>query len=176
MTPTSARYDLGTIAFHWTMAALIIAIFAIGLSIDAFPKEQKSLWINLHSVFGLLVLVLWVGRLIWRVTHKAPPLPDSMSPLMKRASHAVHGILYLLMLGVPMIGIPTLLYRGRGLDFGFVQIASPFARTPEIFKPLTEVHEIGAFVLIGLALAHALAAIYHQFVLRDGVLSRMSPH
>jgi cytochrome b561 len=94
---------------------------------------------------------------------------------MRLASHAGHVALYVLMIAIPLIGIPTLLYRGRGLDFGLFQIPSPFSRTPEIFRPLTQVHEIASYLLIALAVGHALAAIYHQYVLRDGTLTRMRP-
>jgi len=76
---------------------------------------------------------------------------------------------------VPIIGVPTLLWRGRGLDFGLFQIASPFTRMPEIYKPLTEIHELGAFELVILALLHAAVGVWHQFVRKDGILLRMMP-
>lgn len=79
------------------------------------------------------------------------------------------------MLVVPVIGIPTLFYRGRGIDLGLVTIASPFARTPGIFRPLTEVHELTAFALVGLAAGHIAAALYHQWVRKDQIMRRMSP-
>jgi cytochrome b561 len=74
---------------------------------------------------------------------------------------------------VPLIGIPVLLYRGLGLDFGLFQMPSLFARTPAIFRPLQEAHELAAYALIGLAAAHMLAALYHHFVRRDEVLLQM---
>jgi cytochrome b561 len=45
---------------------------------------------------------------------------------------------------------------------------------PEIFHPLTEVHELAAYALVGLALGHVLAALYHQFVRKDEIMRRMS--
>ena len=95
---------------------------------------------------------------------------------MRKASGAFHAGIYFLMIAVPLIGVPTLLYRGRGLDLGLWSVPSPFARTPEIFRPLTEAHEIAAFALLGLAVAHALVALYHQYVRRDDVLLRMVPN
>jgi cytochrome b561 len=79
------------------------------------------------------------------------------------------------MIVVPAIGIPTLLYRGRGLDFIIFQIASPFERTPALFRPLTDYHEIAAFALVALAAGHIIAALFHPFVGRDGLLLRMLP-
>jgi cytochrome b561 len=91
------------------------------------------------------------------------------------SSKAVHVLLYMLMILVPLIGFPTLFYRGRGLDFGVMHIAPFLARTPEIFRPLTELHEYAAFALVGLAAGHILAALYHQFVLKDRLMARMAP-
>lgn len=173
--PASDRYGPVAIALHWSTALLIVLAFVLGLTVDSFPKSWVGGVINLHALIGLTVLGLALFRLYWRVSHPAPPAPISFSPLMLRASHAGHWALYVLMVAIPLIGIPTLLYRGRGLDFGLFQIASPFVRTPEIFRPLTQVHEIASYLLIGLAVGHSLAAIYHQYVLHDGTLSRMRP-
>lgn len=172
---TSDRYDSVAVVLHWAVAALIVAALALGLTVDDFPKNMTSAVINTHALMGLAVLALSVARLVWRFANPSPELPQSVGALVRRASQAAHIGLYFLMIAVPLIGVPTLLYRGRGLDFGVLQIASPFARTPEIFRPLTEAHEIAAFALVGLAVAHALAALYHQYVRRDDVLLRMLP-
>jgi cytochrome b561 len=86
----------------------------------------------------------------------------------------VQWALYVLMVAVPLIGIPTLLYRGRGLNLGLFTIPSPFARTPDIFHPLTQVHELASYALVGLAIGHIGAALYHQWVRKDDILRRMT--
>jgi cytochrome b561 len=175
MIMTVGRYNAVAIALHWIIAALIVATFLLGLTIDDFPKDLQDAAINGHALAGLAILLLSVVRLFWRVANPPPPLPLSVGALTRTASLAVHMALYILMIAIPLVGIPTLLYRGRGLDFGLFAIPSPFARTPEIYRPLTEVHEIAAYAIVGLAVAHALAALYHQYVLRDDVLLRMLP-
>ncbi len=172
---TQERYDAVAIALHWSIAFLIVAAFGLGLTVDEFPKAWVGAVINLHALTGLAVLVLSFIRLFWRLAHPAPELPLTMSALARSAAKIGHAGLYVLMIAVPIIGVPTLLYRGRGLDFGFFQIASPFARTPEIFRPLTEAHEIASYALIGLAAVHVLAALYHQHIRHDDLLARMSP-
>lgn len=174
MLPTSQRYHSVAILIHWSVALLIGADFVLGLTVDNFPKSWTGAVINTHALAGLAVLGLTLVRLWWRVGHKPPDYPASVSPQVRRLSHLVQWALYALMLAVPLIGIPTLLYRGRGLDFGLFQIASPVARVPEIFHPLTEVHELAAYALVGLALGHVLAALYHQFVRKDEIMRRMS--
>lgn len=171
----SERYTHVAIALHWSIAGLIVIALALGLTIDLFPATLKSAAINAHALLGLAVLALSLYRLAWRLGHRPPELPATMSPLARLAAKLVHIALYALMMVVPLIGVPALLWRGRGLDLGLVQLASPFARTPEIYRPLTEAHELAAYTLVGLAIAHAGAAIYHHYVQRDDVLSRMAP-
>jgi cytochrome b561 len=43
------RYDAGAIAFHWTVAALIVFLGALGLLFDDIPKESRPFWINVHG-------------------------------------------------------------------------------------------------------------------------------
>ncbi|WP_298354797.1 cytochrome b [Rhodoblastus sp.] len=172
---SAGRYDTVAIALHWSIALLILLAFALGLTVDDFPKAWEARVVNFHALIGVAILVLSIIRLFWRVGHPAPELPVSVAPLARTAAKLGHAGLYVLMIVVPAIGIPTLLFRGRGLDFGFFQIASPFARTREIFHPLTEAHEIASYALIALAVAHTLAALYHQYIRHDDILARMAP-
>jgi cytochrome b561 len=168
------HFDSTAVALHWATAALIVIAFTLGLTVDAFPKDWEHAVVNTHVLLGITVLLLTAVRIAWRLGHKPPPIPqDAGGPLIRRAAAVVHFLLYVSMAVVPLIGVPTLLYRGRGLDFGLFQVPSPFARMPEIFRPLTEAHELAAYALIGLAAAHMLAALYHHFVRRDEVLLQM---
>jgi cytochrome b561 len=169
------RYDKAAIFLHWAIAALILAAFVLGLTVDAFPESWDGAVVNTHALIGLAIIALSLVRLAWRLGHRPPALPPGIGPFQRRVTAMVHSLLYVLMVAVPLIGVPTLLYRGRGLDFGLFQIASPFERTPELARPLTEVHELASFVLIGLAVGHALAALYHHVVRGDGILLRMLP-
>lgn len=169
------RYDAVAIALHWTIAVLILVAFGLGLTVDDFPKAYGPMVVNIHSLLGVAVLVLTLARLAWRLTHTPPALPSSGGPLADKAAKAVHALLYVLMLAVPLIGLPTLFYRGRGLDFGLFAIPAFLPRVPEIFRPLTEVHELAAYALVALAAGHVLAAIYHQAVLKDRLMERMLP-
>ena len=59
---------------------------------------------------------------------------------------------------------------------------SVFFRYPHWLAPesswgaeMGDVHQIVAYLLLGAAGLHVLGALYHQFVLRDALLSRMLP-
>lgn len=169
------RYDTAAIVLHWLIAALIVLAFGLGLTVDSFPKPMTGQIINLHALLGIAILLLTLARVGWRLSHRPPDLEATMSPLVRATTKAVHALLYALMILVPLIGFPTLFYRGRGLDFGILQVAPFLPRTPEIYRPLTELHEYAAFGLIGLAAGHVLAALYHHFVLKDDLIRRMAP-
>jgi cytochrome b561 len=98
-----------------------------------------------------------------------------MTPIERLSAKLTHGGLHVLMTANRSSVFRPWLWRGRGLNFGLFDIASPFARTPEIYRPLTKVHEIASFALIALVDGHVLAALYHQFIRHDAVLLRMMP-
>lgn len=170
----AARYSSVAIFIHWSVALLIVFSFVVGLTVDNFPKSWTGAVINTHALAGLSVLALTIFRLVWRLRHKPPEYPRDIGPTVRRLSHLVQTALYVLMIVVPIIGIPTLLYRARGLDFGLFEFSSPFERAPDIFHPLTDVHELAAFALLGLAIGHMLAALYHRIVRKDAIMGRMA--
>ncbi len=170
---STQHYDAVAISLHWAIALFIAAAFLLGLTVDDFPKAYEGAVVNTHAILGLAVVSLSLVRVGWRLAHRSPPFPHASSRIVEATSKLVHMALYVLMIAVPLIGIPTLFYRGRGIDFGVFQVPALAPRTPEIFRPLTELHEITAYALVLLAAGHMLAALYHQFVLRDGLIDRM---
>ena len=174
-TAPGARYDKIAILLHWSIALLIAVAFLLGLTVDEFPKAYESLVVNSHSLMGVGVMLLTLMRIGWRIGHPAPAAPKTAGPWMRVLSKLTHVLLYVLMLTVPLIGLPTLFYRGRGLDFGLFQVPAFLTRSPEVFRPLTELHELSAYALIGLAAGHVAAALYHQWILRDALIARMIP-
>lgn len=173
--PAPLRYDALARSMHWASALLIVAAFVMGLTIDALPKEMRPAYLNAHALAGIAILVLAFVRLGWRAGHPAPPPPVGTTSLGALAIKLGHGVLYLFMIAVPLIGFAPLFTRGRGVDFGLFQIASPIPVTKPWIGLTTEIHEIAAYALIALAAGHVAAAFYHQFALKDGVLSRMVP-
>ena len=97
-----ARYSGGAIAFHWSVAALILVNLALGLGHESLLDGQR--WVMpLHKSIGLTVLALSVGRLGWRLAHRPPPMaPDAR--WAHRLAGAVHAAFYALMILVPLAG------------------------------------------------------------------------
>ena len=169
------RYTREAIALHWLMAGLIVPVAVSGLLYDDIPKSWEDRFLNLHAVFGTLTGLLLVARMVWRRQHRPPPLPASIGPLNRLVSHWGHVGLYALMALVPLAGLAALLARGKGIDFGLFEIVSPLARTPEIARPAKQIHALLAYALLAAAAAHMMVALFHQLILRDGLLLRMMP-
>lgn len=181
--PSSNRYDAVAAVLHWTMALGIFALIGVGLVMkhaDITKLHMFQLY-QLHKSIGVVMLWLIAVRIVWRLTHRAPPLPDSIPPLERQAAHVGHWALYALMLVVPLLGwgvvsaatlnIPTVL-------FGVVPWPHlPFLDTlPDkaaVESVLKLAHAWGAYLLIVLVLGHIAAAIRHA-VKGDAPLTRMA--
>ena len=169
------RYDAAAVVFHWTIAALIVFLGVLGLLFDDIPKEARPYWINVHGSIGLIYLALVVARLAWRVGHRPPSLPPNVGEFWRRTSSAAHNLLYALMLATPALGFVAYVWHGRLFDYGLFQLNFGVASNPAVFHPAEEIHQWLAYALFALAGLHILAALWHQFVRRDGLLLRILP-
>jgi cytochrome b561 len=169
------RYGSAAIAFHWLMFALVVCVGILGLLHDSWPdKASQRFWINIHALLGLALWMLLFARLAWRL-RRAPPLDAHGGELQRRLRGLVHFALYALLFVIPVIGIVTFVYHGRVFNFGWFAIDFHVASNRVVFHPTEEWHGYLAYALFGLAGLHALIALWHQFVLRDGLLTRMWP-
>jgi cytochrome b561 len=169
------RYNRLAILFHWLMAALIFYAAAAILIADDLPRGAfRDLIKTTHNSVGAVVLLLLVLRLVWRLVSSAPPMPAGMTAFQQRLARLAHLGLYGLMAAVPLLGLAAHFLRGRGLEFGFFSIASPLAANRALSRGIKEVHELAAYALLGLVAFHVAAALWHQFIKRDGLMGRMS--
>jgi cytochrome b561 len=174
--PSSAvRYSLGAIGFHWSMFVLVVVVGVLGLLHDSWPKETQRFWINVHALVGLLLWFMLVARIGWRTRHMPPPLPPVVGAYSRRISRLVHFSLYALMFITPIIGFVTFIYHGRVLNFGIFQVDFEVPSNRAVFHPTEDIHGYLAYALFAFAGIHALAALWHKCVLRDGLLGRMWP-
>lgn len=178
LTPEEAAkagYGPAAIALHWIVFLLVVVVGILGLMHDSWPRATQAAWINRHAILGLLMFVLVLARLGWRWTHAPPDLPPDVGEFSRRLSRPAHLLLYALLVVIPILGIVTFVWHGRVFDFGFARVDFHVARNAAVFHPTEDIHGYLAYGLFGLAGLHALAALWHHFVRRDGVLRRMWP-
>ena len=163
--------------FHWLVAALIFTQFALGWLAVAWRLSPAKLNLFVwHKSIGMLLLVLVVLRLLWRLRNPAPALPANTSAWERRAAHASHALLYVLMLAMPLTG--WIHNSAAGIPFRiFWSLPLPALVAPD--KQLAGLAASAHFWLFvafsALLVLHIAAALWHHFVKRDNLLSRMLP-
>ena len=124
------------------------------------------------------MFVTTLVRLVWLLRRPDKPL-HAIPRWMDRASRIVHVVLWALLLVLPITAILALGSEAHPLTLlgGFRIDRMPFIEDSGIAKLADwgDVHGWLGDVLIWLAGFHALAALYHHFVLKDGVLRAMLP-
>ena len=160
---------------HWLMAAMILGLLALGIYMSDLPlSPQKLTLYSWHKWAGVTVFVLVWLRLLWRITHRPPALPETLSPLMRLAAHAGHSALYLLMIAIPLTG--WLMSSAKGFQtvwFGVLPIPDLLGRDRELGDLLQQVHKLLNLLLMLTLAGHVAAALWHHFVLKDDTLRRM---
>ncbi|MCP8940297.1 cytochrome b/b6 domain-containing protein [Alsobacter sp. SYSU M60028] len=167
------HYDSVSRTFHWTMAALVLGLMALGLAVDAFPRDWERGVVQVHVAFGAITLLLLVLRVAWRLTHAAPPVSEAGGALMALLAKVGHLGLYVVVAAVLVAGLATAFSRGLPIDFGIFSIPSPIAADRALARPTKEVHELLSWALMAMVAVHAAAAVWHERVLRDGTMQRM---
>ena len=171
------RYSTPAVVLHWLVALLIFVGFPLGLYMVDLPLSPDKLKLySYHKWIGITVLLLVAVRVSWRLTHVPPPLPASVAAWQRQASAVVHGLLYLLMIAIPLSG--WLMSSAKGFQtvwFGVLPLPDLVAKDKALGDLLKEVHEGLNFIMLGAVLAHVGAALKHHFIERDGILARMIP-
>ena len=171
------RYSNAAIALHWAGAALIVAGAGLGLTMTELPFSPAKLrFYAWHKWIGITVFLLAAARLVLRATVPPPPFPGSMTRAQVVAARAVHMLLYLLMLAIPVSGWLYSSATGVSVSYlNLVPLPNLVAKDKALASMLLLVHQSLNAVLATALLLHVGAAIKHQWVDRDGVLSRMLP-
>jgi cytochrome b561 len=172
---TVSRYHPLLVTLHWLLALMIIGMLIAGfLVIDPMPSTDphKIRVLLLHMSGGMLILALMLIRLVVRL-RSARPAPASIgSPLLDRLAVLAHYGFYLLVLLMVTSGYTTAILAGLNRSV-FQRTGEPLPADFDVY-PSFVAHSYLATVLAVLIGLHVLAAIYHQFVRKDHLLSRMA--
>jgi cytochrome b561 len=174
---SQARY--GTVAqmFHWATAILVLVAFIFGpggseLRVYSPPADFDR---RLHETLGICVLAIAVLRLLWRSIDTRPE-PPQVSRWMGIAAKAVQAALYVLLLALPLTAVAGAWLEAHPLTLlAGIQIASPIAPSHQLGATIATIHTWLGDGIMWLAGLHALAALYHHFFAKDGVLASMLP-
>jgi cytochrome b561 len=162
---------------HWTVAICVLTIIPVGLVMNALPEGMaQNVAYTVHRSLGVLVLGLMTLRLVYRLIVGWPAPEPTITPAQRIASHAVHNLLYLLLLVQPALGwYATSVYGATISFFGLFDLPSLAEKDEPFSKQLFQVHELLGLAIAGLLIMHIGGALYHYLIRRDGVLQRMLP-
>lgn len=172
-----AAWSVAQRRLHWVMAGLVVANFLLALVMVALPLSAllaKILTYQLHKSLGLLLIPLWAWRL-WLLGRRGRPAPVTLPGWQQRAVLLGHGVLYALLIVVPVLGFLTGAAAPVAVEtvfFLILPIPHPFAPDQALYDVLRPLHQGAAWALVALALGHGVMAIHHH---RQGlpVLRRM---
>ena len=174
---TRYRYHSLSIGAHWLTVILLIAVFTLIELRDFYPRgsDLRQAMMTWHAMLGLTVFGVAFVRLglaaVIRATHIEPMPPQWQRSL----AAAMHMTLYAFLLVMPLLGWLALSAGGKPVPFFGLNLPALIGPDKASAKYIVEIHEtIGTlgYVLIGL---HALAALFHHYIVRDNTLRRMLP-
>jgi cytochrome b561 len=169
-TRNSARYSKSMIVIHWVTALAVLGAWLTSEGGRNIAQDPPLL----HFSLGLAVLMLVVPRLILRLAGGAPNVKPQGGWLGATA-RAGHAMLYLFLIALPLTGWYAASRMGVPVSFFGLHLPAIVEQVQGRPGLIAELHENGGTVILSLAGLHALMAVWHQFVLRDGTLQRMSP-
>jgi cytochrome b561 len=171
----STHYSKPVVFLHWLMLALMVTTYAAIELRELFPKgtEPREFMKSLHFMFGLTVLISVSFRIYFRLSSSSPAIVPAPNLITLRIAQVMHLMLYLLMIGMPIAGWLILSAAGKPIPFFGLELSPLIAENKELSKSIKSLHEtagsIGYF-LIGI---HAIAGLFHHYVVKDNTLKRI---
>ena len=177
MTPKSSGYTGTAKALHWLIVLLLIAQFIFAWTMPHIGRNTPvTTLINLHFTLGIIILAVAIVRLGWRLTHREPPPEDGLPPWQNLTAHIVHYLLYALLFAIPVLGWINASWRGMPIVMFGLELPQLVATRAPGWGWTGDVHGLMSnYLMLALVGLHVVAALYHHYVLHDGVLKRMLP-
>ncbi len=173
---TESGYGVVARLLHWSVAILILGLvwlgwYMVGLTYyDAWYNDSLA-W---HKALGIVVFALGALMIGWALCSRPPARAAPLKRWEQAAATAVHGLLYTMMVLIPVTGYLVSTSEGEGIDlWGLFTVPAVVAAGEELRDLAIEAHYWCGYGVGVLALVHAGAALKHQFLNRDGTLRRM---
>jgi cytochrome b561 len=174
---TEARFGSLSIALHWLMFLLLVAVYFTMEFRGIFPKgsEGRDLMKHWHFMLGLAVFFLVWVRIAARLIAPSPKIMPEPPVLQEKIAKLMYLALYLLMICTPLLGWLFLSAAGKPIPFFGLELPPLTGKDHAFAEQIEEWHVLIAeagYWLIGI---HTVAALYHHYVVRDNALLIMKP-
>lgn len=177
------RYSTAQRVFHWLVAVLVVILLAVGMTLgylgfegasDTFGLGATNALYVAHKTTGVLLLPLMIGRLALRLRRGKPAYAVALERWQQLASEINHGLLYLLLLAMPVVGWLATAAGGHPINFFAWNLPPLIGENEALADTLFYTHWLLGWAVLLLVIVHVAAAIYHWRIRRDGVMQRMS--
>jgi cytochrome b561 len=167
-----ARYHPLLAGLHWLLALLIIGALTVGFALASTGNSDpgKVSVLRLHMMAGLSILVLMGFRFFVRMATRKPPRATTGYPELDILAPITHYGFYVLILLMAATGYWTA--SVAGLVPILLGSSAPLPQDFSVFPSFLAHGAIATILLSAIAL-HLSAALYHQFVRKDGLIKRM---
>lgn len=170
----TARYNVLARFFHWALAALLPVQLGLGWYLMYIEADPGSDWYSaLHISLGLTAALLIVLRILWRLRRPPPLQAAGLGLWQARAARAGHGLMYGLMVLLPLTGYVGAAFGGEAMGFFGLPLPAWATKNEVLKEQLFAVHGFLAWALVVLIAVHVLAALKHRFIDKDDVFQRM---
>jgi len=169
-------YTRTAIVLHWLIAACVFCQITLGLWMISIPKSPpgaRAWWFNVHKSIGITLGALILVRLLWRLAHRAPPLPSTMSQWERIAAKTSHMLLYTCMIVMPVSGYLGSSFTKYPIVYFGMRLPHWGWDAPALKELCSQIHLTTVIVFITLIAIHIAAALKHRLIDRDGVFERM---
>lgn len=169
------QFTLLSRLLHWTMAAMVLAMFCLGVTMVASLADYHML-VSIHRPLGIAILILVIIRFVNRLLNPPPPFPTSISRAECIAAKTAELTMYGLMFALPLVGwgmlsaarYPIVLYES-------LHLPAILPHDAMLHAVLRKTHTVLAYFFMVMFLAHFTAILVHTLIARDGMLKRMVP-
>ncbi len=180
MSAKNTKYSYGSVTkfLHWLIFFLVLGMLLAGFFMDDIgDKAIKGQVVMMHKLIGMTILMLMIFRLFWAFMNPKPQLPNGSQRWERIAEHVGHGLLYLLLIVMPLSGWLMSSAAGKPPTFfNLFAMPMPGVVGNDTLKHLGgTLHEVFAWAIIAIVGLHILAALKHHFVEKDNILLRMLP-
>ncbi len=174
----NGSYSVALRSLHWLIAALILLAIAVGIIAINVPSgvPLRGELLAFHKSLGITALAFALARILVRLVERAPAYVPPLSALNQAAAHIVHFGLYVLMIAMPVSGyVHSMAGKHDFFWFGLIPVPNFVAPDKAVEAGAGRAHYVLALIIGALLVGHVGAAIWHAWIKRDLVLTRMWP-
>jgi cytochrome b561 len=168
-------YGAVSIATHWLLAAVVIALLGTGLVAgELLDDAAKGAVLAPHKAAGVAVLAVVAAMGLWRLTQRERPgaVPGT-APMEALGRKAMHAFLVLATVAMSVSGVAMAIFKGKDVNVFDLFVVPAQAETPWLAGMAHEVHVIGGWILLIAVVGHAAVAVKHHVVDHDATFARM---